>query len=252
MAVALRFSFSLILLLSLGACFRTVLPHVHVSGVQAVYQVQPGDNLYAIARRYGMDYRVLARHNHIRSPYTIYVGQRLYLTRTGPPPSYLPLPMHEQKATPGTATKRRHAEKERKNFPAVSAVHRHRVVRLRWPLRGKITGIFGRKGGRINDGIDISASEGTPVRAAAAGDVVYADNRLAGYGNLIIIRHSRDMFTAYAHNQRNLVRKGSRVKQGDLIARVGHTGHSRRPNLHFEVRRGPTPVNPLAYLPKGK
>jgi lipoprotein NlpD len=102
----------------------------------------------------------------------------------------------------------------------------------------------------MHDGIDIGAKEGTPVYAAAAGEVVYSDQRLSGYGKLIIVRHSQDMFTAYAHNQRNLVRKGDRVKKGDVIARVGKTGRASGSHLHFEVRRGSTPVDPLAYLPR--
>jgi len=124
------------------------------------------------------------------------------------------------------------------------------AVSLHWPLDGKVSSRFGRRHGRAHDGIDISAKEGTPVRAAAAGKVVYADNRLSGYGNLIIVRHSSDMFTAYAHNQRNLVGKGAQVKRGDIIARVGHTGRASGSHLHFEVRRGPTPVDPQAYLPR--
>ncbi|MDQ6951226.1 MAG: M23 family metallopeptidase [Mariprofundales bacterium] len=102
----------------------------------------------------------------------------------------------------------------------------------------------------MHDGIDIGVKIGTPVTAAAAGTVVYSDHRLTGYGNLIIIRHSRDLFTAYAHNQRNLVRRGDRVRSGQIIAKVGSTGHSTGPHLHFEVRRGTTPVDPLLYLPK--
>ncbi len=101
----------------------------------------------------------------------------------------------------------------------------------------------------MHDGIDISASEGTAIHAAANGEVVYADQRLSGYGRMVIIRHANNMFTAYAHNQRNLVKKGQRVKQGAVIARVGHSGRATGPHLHFEVRRGTTAVDPLAYLP---
>jgi len=82
------------------------------------------------------------------------------------------------------------------------------------------------------------------------GKVVYADHRIAGYGRLIIIRHAGDFFTAYAHNERNLVSRGDHVKQGEIIARVGETGRATGPHLHFEIRRGATPVNPLAYLPR--
>lgn len=101
----------------------------------------------------------------------------------------------------------------------------------------------------MHDGIDIAAPEGTPIHAAAAGEVVYADSRLAGYGKLIILRHRYNQFTAYAHNQRNLVHKGDRVKAGQVIARVGKTGRATAPHLHFEIRRGSTPVDPFSYLP---
>jgi len=102
----------------------------------------------------------------------------------------------------------------------------------------------------MHDGIDIGAARGTPVVAAASGKVVYADHRLSGYGKLVIIRHSGNVFTAYAHNQRNLVRKGDRVRAGSVIARVGSSGRATGAHLHFEVRRGSTPVDPLAYLPR--
>jgi len=102
----------------------------------------------------------------------------------------------------------------------------------------------------MHDGIDIGAKLGSPVIAAADGTVVYSDHRLAGYGNLIIIRHRKNLFTAYAHNQKNLVHRGDKVRAGQKIARIGKTGHSTGPHLHFEVRRGTTPVDPLLYLPK--
>jgi len=122
-------------------------------------------------------------------------------------------------------------------------------VRLIWPVDGVVTSRFGRRHGRMHDGIDIAAPRGTPVRAAASGVVVYADRRLAGYGNLIILRHDANLFTVYAHNQRNLVRVGQRVRQGQTIALVGSTGRATGPHLHFEVRIGAKPVDPLAYLP---
>jgi len=124
----------------------------------------------------------------------------------------------------------------------------YRKGSLLWPVKGKVTSLFGRRGSRMHDGIDISAKEGTPIHAAEAGTVVYADHRLSGYGKLVIIRHGRNLFTAYAHNQRNLVRKGAAVRRNDVIARVGHTGRASGAHLHFEVRHGSTPVDPLAYL----
>ena len=122
--------------------------------------------------------------------------------------------------------------------------------KLLWPVKGKVTSRFGRRGSRMHDGIDIAGKSGTPVRAAASGEVVYSDSRLSGYGKLVIVRHGRNLFTAYAHNKRNLVKKGARVKAGETIAMVGSTGRASGPHLHFEVRQGSTPVDPLAYLPR--
>lgn len=241
-------------LLVLSTCYKTVFPHVPVSKSGAVYQVRAGDTLYGVSKRYGVDYRALARRNHIHYPYRIYIGQRLYLRGIAPRSSYIPLPKRHKKTIRGRRAKGKRASgynvaKSRRHKSVSRASHR-RMVRLYWPVRGKVTSKFGRRHGRPHDGIDISVPEGTPVRAAADGDVVYSSHRLTGYGNLIIIRHTHDMFTAYAHNQSNLVRRGAHVKRGEIIARAGHTGHASGPHLHFEVRRGPTPVNPLVYLPK--
>lgn len=247
MAAALK-TILICLLLVLSGCFKTVIPFIPQHAAYATYQVRSGDTLGSIAKKHALDYQMLAQRNHLRSPFTIYVGQRLYLWREAPKSTYLPVPKAHIKARKQlrkkTKTHKRKAVKKTSR-----AVHKGKVS-LHWPLRGKVTSKFGRRHGRPHDGIDIGGKEGAPVRAAAAGEVVYADHRLTGYGNLIIVRHSHDMFTAYAHNQRNLVRKGQRVKRGDVIARVGHTGRATGPHLHFEVRRGPTPVNPIVYLPR--
>ncbi|MCF7822272.1 MAG: M23 family metallopeptidase [Mariprofundaceae bacterium] len=264
MAAALRI-LCLVGIFTLTACYKTDLPTYPYSKPgyskqsqtaqkqsYSTYRVRKGDTLYSIGKRFGVDHKLLARRNHIGWPYTIYVGQRLSLTRTAPKPQYMPIPRTKTKqATPRTSTGSTKKAVSKKvsatshNRPAING-----SVKLRWPLNARVTSRFGRRGSRMHDGIDIGAKEGTPVYAAAAGEVVYSDQRLSGYGKLIIIRHSRDMFTAYAHNQRNLVRKGNRVKSGDVIARVGRTGRASGPHLHFEVRRGSTPVDPLAYLPR--
>ncbi|HKJ82760.1 MAG TPA: M23 family metallopeptidase [Mariprofundaceae bacterium] len=242
----------------LTACYKVDLPYYSDDDTTyTIYNVQDGDTLYSIGQRLGIDYKVLARRNHIPYPYTIYVGQRLYLRRPAPPPSYMPLPQ-EKKPQSKHADRRKHKHKahasHRHKKASGPSFHGNRArashVHLRWPLKGRVLDRFGKHHHRVHDGIDIAAPEGTPVRAAAAGEVVYADSRLAGYGRLIIIRHTRDLFTAYARNQRNLVHRGEHVKAGQIIARVGNTGRRTAPFLHFEIRRGTTPVNPGAYLPK--
>lgn len=249
MAVALKFC-CVLLLLNLAACVKTEIPG-YGADRPAIYMVQRGDTLYEISKRVGIDYRVLARRNHIPPPYTIYTGQRLYLSAQAPSPSYMPVATAARVGDAGQRISRAPAgKKAAQATKGKKAAAETRSVRLHWPLEGKVIDNFGRHGSRLNDGIDIEAVEGAPVHAAAEGDVVYADQRLSGYGKLIIIRHRRDLFTAYAHNQRNLVRKGVHVHRGDIIARVGKSGRARTPRLHFEVRRGPTPVDPLAYLPR--
>ncbi len=125
-----------------------------------------------------------------------------------------------------------------------------KVPKLIWPVRGKVVSKFGWRGPRHHDGIDISAPEGTPVRAAADGIVIYSGSGFRGYGNLIVIKHTPRVFTIYAHNKKNLVRKGQRVRQGQTIALVGSTGNATGPHLHFELRIGNKPVDPLKYLPR--
>jgi murein DD-endopeptidase MepM/ murein hydrolase activator NlpD len=119
-----------------------------------------------------------------------------------------------------------------------------------WPVAGEIASGFGPKAnGRFNDGVNIGAPEGTPVKATADGIVTYAGNELRGYGNLILIRHEGGWVSAYGHNERTLVVTGERVRKGQVIARVGRTGGVACPQLHFELRRGTTAVDPLTVLP---
>ncbi len=100
-----------------------------------------------------------------------------------------------------------------------------------------------------SDGIDIAVPEGTEILAAEKGQVIYADNRMQYYGNMVIIKHEHQFFTVYAHNLTNLVSANQWVKRGEVIAHAGSTGRVETPTLHFEIRQGETPVNPLTYLP---
>lgn len=122
------------------------------------------------------------------------------------------------------------------------------TFRLSWPVAGTVSSGFGPRWGRIHEGIDIMVPEGTDVRAAAAGEVVYSGNKLRGFGNLVIVLHEGRFLTVYAHNRENLVRERSYVDRGQVIARVGTTGHSTAPHLHFEVRVGDVPQDPLEFL----
>jgi murein DD-endopeptidase MepM/ murein hydrolase activator NlpD len=109
---------------------------------------------------------------------------------------------------------------------------------------------FGPRSNGHHDGIDITAKRGTPVKAVLDGTVLYCGSEIKGYGNMIIIRHKNDILTVYAHNDKNLVKEGSRVTRGQVVARVGNSGNSKELQLHFEVRENEMPMNPLLYLQK--
>lgn len=124
-----------------------------------------------------------------------------------------------------------------------------KALAFAWPVKGAILSPFGTKqGGLHNDGINIAAKAGTPVRAAEDGVVVYAGNELKGYGNLVLVRHAEGWLTAYAHNSELLVKRGEAVKRGQTIAKVGQSGSVAKPQLHFEIRRGTQAINPLPHL----
>jgi len=122
-------------------------------------------------------------------------------------------------------------------------------VKFVWPMKGHVISNFGAMddGGR-NDGINIAADYGEPVRAAADGTVSYAGNDLKSYGNLVLIRHGDGYVTAYAHAERMVVNRGDHVTKGQVIAYAGNTGDVREPQLHFEIRRGTRPIDPRPLL----
>ncbi len=120
---------------------------------------------------------------------------------------------------------------------------------MRWPVKGKVISEFGSKpNGLRNEGINISVPEGTSVRASDSGIVAYAGNELKGYGNLVLIRHDGGWVTAYAHNKELFVKRGDAVKRGDIIAKAGQTGSVSTPQVHFEVRKGATAMDPMKFL----
>jgi len=123
------------------------------------------------------------------------------------------------------------------------------VAGLRWPAKGRILSSFGQREGTLtNDGVDIMIPEGTAVKAAESGVVIYAGDGLKEFGNTILIRHEDNLVTVYGHNGQLLVSRGQKVRRGDEIAKSGKSGNTTTPKLHFEVRKNSTPVNPMKYL----
>jgi murein DD-endopeptidase MepM/ murein hydrolase activator NlpD len=120
---------------------------------------------------------------------------------------------------------------------------------FRWPARGRVIAGYGAKtNGKQNDGINLAVPEGTPIKAAEDGVVAYAGNELKGYGNLVLVRHSNGFVTAYAHASEVMVKRGETIKRGQTIAKSGQSGEVGSPQLHFEIRKGSSPVDPLQFL----
>lgn len=133
--------------------------------------------------------------------------------------------------------------------PAKAAETTSSLPTFRWPVRGKVITSYGAKtNGKSNDGINVAVPEGTPVKAAEDGVVAYSGNELKGYGNLVLVRHSNGYVTAYAHASELLVKRGDPIKRGQVIAKSGQSGEVASPQLHFEIRKGSSPVDPLQFL----
>ena len=186
-----------------------------------MHRVMPGETLYEVAWRYGLDYRDLAKNNHILPPYSIKINDRIFLQRSpskvGPEVGQKNLALHREKDQP--------------------------VSKWSMPANGKIIENFL----GAHKGINIAGRLGDPIYAAAAGKVVYSGNGLRSYGNLIIIKHNHLYLSAYAHNHVVFVKEGDHVYAGQKIAEMGNKG-THKTMLHFEIRRAGKPVNPLRFL----
>ncbi|RUO49798.1 peptidoglycan DD-metalloendopeptidase family protein [Pseudidiomarina donghaiensis] len=228
------------------------------------YEVSQGDTLYSIAFRANVDVRDVAKWNQIPAPYIIVPGQKISLQA--------PTPARTQSIA--SQPKKGYVDKQNKSKAvtvkqqaqparAVTSVGKPAVlssnsepalpaskdIRWQWPTPAKVTREFSTAEAG-NKGIDFAGSEGDPVFAAASGKVVYAGNALKGYGQLIILKHNDDYITAYAHNQKLLVKEQQWVNKGEEIATMGDTD-AERVKLHFQVRFRGKSVNPRHYLPRG-
>jgi murein DD-endopeptidase MepM/ murein hydrolase activator NlpD len=224
-----------------------------------VHVVAPGDTLTRIAHQYGKSVADIAKANNIPPNGKITVGDRLSIpgARVGSAK-----PDVEQAAAPakpiGTRVPAGATPVQSASMvtPAESPVTdlapkaaADATPGFRWPVRGRIIASFGPKpNGQQNDGIDVAVPENTPIKAAEDGEVAYAGNELKGYGNLVLVKHPNGYVTAYAHAKELLVKRGDKIKRGDVIAKSGQSGNVDAPQLHFEVRKGSAPVDPMQFL----
>lgn len=241
---------------------------VAANGPQALtYQVKAGDTLFSIAFRSGMDFKTLARLNRIGEPYTIYVGQVLVVTNPDAPQTAVVGPGAEGRSANKNHSNSNSSTSRLKTSKVVASQKQTRygqderveesekipnstisgnVKQWLWPVKGPILEKFSAQE-HGNKGLDIGGTVGTPIKATAAGQVVYAGNALRGYGNLVIIRHNDDFLSAYAHNSRLLVKERDSVVAGQVIAEMGNSDAD-KVKLHFEIRFRGKSVDPLRYL----
>ncbi len=227
-----------------------------------VHVVQSGDTLMNIARRSGVTLTALAQANHIQSSTKLSIGDRLTIPAGGHPivAAGHPAPTPQVAQPRAVATEKvasaqvqnaRVAKEEPHTTETVvkTAEPSGAIPAFRWPVRGRVIAGFGSKpNGTQNDGINLAVPEGTPIKAADDGVVAYAGNELKGYGNLVLIRHSNGYVSAYAHASELMVKRGDTIKRGQVIAHAGQTGNVTSPQLHFEIRKGSTPVDPTQFL----
>ncbi len=251
----------------------------------ALHTVASGETLYSLGRKYGVSPFAIADANSLDKNKQLSLGQQIKIPggKSIKPaveqeqiadnePAANPLKAPKKKITLSLAEEEQTADAgssdgepaigEAPKAVAVAAKPKIKEpvaiaeapaavegLSLRWPLKGKVISGFGNKpGGLKNEGINIAVPEGTSVRAADAGVVAYAGNELKGYGNLVLIRHPGGYVTAYAHAAELFVKRGDKVERGAVIAKAGQTGSVSSPQLHFEVRKGATALDPMKFM----
>jgi murein DD-endopeptidase MepM/ murein hydrolase activator NlpD len=237
------------------------------SAAPSIHVVNHGDTLLSIARRNHVSVAELAKANSLDPQAKLKLGTKLTVpgakiaaaaqptvgeepaTALAPPATKIATatgdPQQKVRLAQATTTPAEvSAETPVKASEATGA-----LPTFRWPVRGKVITSYGAKtNGKANDGINLAVPEGTPVKAAEDGVVAYSGNELKGYGNLVLVRHSNGYVTAYAHASELLVKRGDTIKRGQIIAKSGQSGEVGSPQLHFEIRKGSSPVDPLQFL----
>src|SRR5438128_8934096 len=250
-------------------------PVAAAAAPSSVHIVNRGDTLMSIARRNHVPVGELAKANNLDQSAKLSLGMKLTVpgsksAAVAAPATQLVAAAPAQPATPVAAPATKMAvaggpPQSARLAPATTNVAEEKPVveqasikpseatgalpTFRWPVRGKVITSYGAKtNGKSNDGINLAVPEGTPVKAAEDGVVAYSGNELKGYGNLVLVRHSNGYVTAYAHASELMVKRGDTIKRGQIIAKSGQSGEVGSPQRHFEIRKGPSPVDPLQCL----
>jgi murein DD-endopeptidase MepM/ murein hydrolase activator NlpD len=235
------------------------------SAAPSVHVVNHGDTLLSIARRNHVPVAELAKANSLDPQAKLKLGTKLTVPAAktaAAVPAALPAVAAAALAPPATKMAAAGGPPQSARLAQATPTPADTLVEtpvkaeatgalptFRWPVRGKVITSYGAKtNGKANDGINLAVPEGTPVKAAEDGVVAYSGNELKGYGNLVLVRHANGYVTAYAHASELLVKRGDTIKRGQIIAKSGQSGEVGSPQLHFEIRKGSSPVDPLQFL----
>ncbi|MBD0416547.1 M23 family metallopeptidase [Tianweitania sp. Rool2] len=228
------------------------------------YTIAQGDTLSRISQKTGVSVAALKQANNLQdSP--LKIGQTLTVPASGAAPVVAAAPKVDKTQTAATApakpdasapatvaayTPPKKGEKlvEQASLEPADAPNATGIGKMRWPVRGRVISSYGKGGGAASDGIDIAVPEGTPIKAAENGVVIYAGNGLKEFGNTVLVRHEDGLVTVYGHTSEIKVQRGQKVKRGDDIALSGMSGTTDAPKLHFEVRKNSAPVDPSTFL----
>jgi murein DD-endopeptidase MepM/ murein hydrolase activator NlpD len=246
-------------------------PVAAAAGPGGVHVVNKGDTLISIAHQHHIPVTELARANNMDQTARLSLGMKLTvpgaksaaIAPAAPVAAPAPAPLAAAPAPKMVANAQQQSARlvqptANVEEPATAAEVPNlaksgeatgALPTFRWPVRGKVvTGYGAKTNGKSNDGINVAVPEGTPVKAAEDGVVAYSGNELKGYGNLVLVRHSNGYVTAYAHASEIMVKRGDTIKRGQVIAKSGQSGEVSSPQLHFEIRKGSSPVDPLQFL----
>ena len=202
-----------------------------------IHKVKKGDTLYSISRKYETNIFELSKINNIKDINNLVEGQKLKISNEI---------FYKKKVK--NAKNKINKKKEKKKLKKTLNKSKDKAMFL-WPVKGEIVSSYGKnKQGFYNDGININSREGSKVISSADGKVIYSGNEIPGYGNLVLIKHSKNWITAYAHLNEVFIQKGKIVKRGEKIGSVGSTGNVQTPQLHFEIRKGKESVDPMRLL----
>ncbi len=259
----LRFYVLLFILIFLSACesnnktvkkdgrIKNGTSSVQLGGV--FHKIKEGESLWAISRAYNVSLEDIIEINDLNPDSILYPNDEIFIPNVK---KVITKPIISQKTVNSESNnqlKYRKARYKNKNTAKTSdknyPLNKKYINSMLWPVNGVVITEFGKNGKFKSDGMDIAAPLGEKVVAVMNGTVIYSGNQ-PGYGNIVILKHSDKIISIYAHNSKNLVKRGSKVKKGQIIAKIGNSGNAQRYQLHFELRKGVKAVNPSPYLKK--